>query len=257
MKTLTALIVTLSLLTAGTAGAQVFGAPSEEDRGYESPQYFFLEFKFGGYLPDIDSEFDGAKKPFEDLFGKDLGFMFKMELDVELWRPFGTIAIGGVAGYYSIGAAPFKDGGSDGNPTDASKATRLTGETTISMVPLAALLIYRADFFHQYWNVPIIPYAKFGINYTLWWISKGNGDTATYGGEDGAGGTFGWQINAGAALLLDVFEPSAAKTLDTDAGINHTYLFFEFVHVQADGFGSDSALHVGDTTWQGGLAFEF
>lgn len=257
MKTLATLVVVLSLLASSAVQAQVIGAPSEEDRGYESPRYFFLEFKFGGYLPDIDSEFDGAKKPFEDLFGSDLGFMFKLEMDLEIWRPFGTFSIGGVVGHSSLGAAPFKDEGSDSSPTDSTTASRLTGETSITLVPLAMLLIYRADFFYDYWRVPIIPYAKFGINYTLWWISKGDGDTATFKGEDASGGTLGWQFSAGAALLLDVFEPAAAKTLDTEAGINHTYLFFEFIHVQADGFGSDSVLHVGDTAWQGGLAFEF
>ena len=257
MKTLTTILALCTLLVSASAGAQVFGAPSEEERGYDSPKTFFMEFKFGGFLPDIDSEFDGAKTPFEDLFGSDVGFMFKTELDVDLWRPFGTIALGGVAGYYTIGAAPFKDTGNATTPTDTTGASRLTGETTLTMVPLAVLLIYRADFLHQYWNVPLIPYVKFGINYTLWWISKGNGDTATFAGEEAAGGTFGYQINAGAALLLDVFEPSAAKTLDTEAGINHTYLFFEFYHVQADGFGSDNVLHVGDTAWQGGLAFAF
>lgn len=257
MKTLATLTLLVTLLAPGAVEAQVFGGPSEEERGYASSQYFFLEFKFGGYLPDIDSEFDGTKTPFADLFGNDLGFMFKTELDLEIWRPFGTFSIGGVAGYSSLGASPFKDEGSDTTPTDSSTASRLTGETTITLVPLAVLLIYRADFFYQYWRVPVIPYAKFGINYTMWWISKGDGDTASFKGEDAEGGTFGWQFSAGAALLLDVFEPSAAKTLDTDAGINHTYLFFEFIHVQADGFGSDSVLHVGDTAWQGGLAFEF
>ena len=253
MRTIATFLL-LTLLPA-VASAQLIGAPDEEQRGFASPQYFHLEFKFGGYLPDIDSEFDNGKTPFADLFGDDLGFMFKTELAVEIWRPFGTISLGGVAGYYTIGAAPFKDTGDDTTPSSTS--SRLTGETELTLVPLALLLIYRADFLYSEWRVPVIPYVKFGINYHLWWISKGNGDTATFGGEEASGGTFGWQVNAGVSLLLDVFQPSSAKTLDTDTGINHTYLFFEFVHVQADGFGSDNVLHVGDTAWQGGLAFAF
>ncbi len=239
------------------AGAQIFGTLDElkEDEYQPSPQYFMLEIKAGPYAPDIDKEFDGAASPFGDLFGSGTGLMLQGEFDLELWRPFGTLAVGAVAGWYSKSAYTFVDDGSDQAPS--SGKTRGNGETSITLVPLAGLLIYRADFIFTRYNVPLVPYFKAGINYSFWWIKKGDGNTASYGGEEATGGTWGWQINAGLSVALDAFEPQAAKTLDLESGINHTYLFFEFAHVQADGFGSGKALNVGDTGWQAGLGFEF
>jgi hypothetical protein len=124
-------------------------------------------------------------------------------------------------------------------------------------MPMALLAVYRFDPLWDRLSIPLVPFIKFGLGYTLWWIEKGDGSLAEAGGDKARGGSLGLQFSAGAALLLDVFEPSAAKNLDSDLGINHTYAFFEFVHLQADGLGSSSALNVGDTTWQAGLAFEF
>ena len=239
-----------------SARAQVIGSQAPESDEYASPQHFMFEFKVGPYAPNVDDEFSGSTTPYADLFGDDLSVMIKGELDVEIWRPFGTLAVGGVVGYYSASANTFKDDGA-GTGGSASGKERLVTETSINLVPVALLLIYRADFLYSMWRAPVIPYVKFGLNYTFWWITKGDEETATFGGTDAAGGTLGWQFNAGISLMLDVFEPKSAKNLDVEMGINHTYLFFEFAHVKADGFGAANVLHVGDTTWQAGLAFEF
>jgi hypothetical protein len=69
----------------------------------------------------------------------------------------------------------------------------------------------------------------------------------------------GWQASPGIALLLDALDPQAAKLLDTEIGINHSYAFFELLLADVDNFGSKSnpTLHLGDRTWMAGLAFEF
>ena len=45
--------------------------------------------------------------------------------------------------------------------------------------------------------------------------------------------------------------------MDAEGGVNDTALFFEVARYALDGFGSSSALHVGDLTWLAGFMFEF
>jgi len=177
--------------------------------------------------------------------------MVKGELDVEIWRGFGTLGVGGVFGYYGKSAAAFQD--NSAGTTPSTSTTRTGSDTSLTLLPMSLLALYRFDWLMQRYSIPVVPFVKFGVNYTIWWINI-DGNTASVNGDDAKGGTFGWQFNGGAALLLDVLEPSAAKTLDVELGINHTYLFFEFVHVSSMG---DTKLNVGDTTWNGGIAFEF
>lgn len=234
-------------LSFGTARAQVI--TTEDD--YSSPQWFYLEFKLGPYSPNVDSEFSGSDNAFGHIFGDGSALMIKGELDVEVWRPFGTLAIGGVFGYYNVSAEAYSDNGDATTPSDST--VRTGSETSLTLLPMALLAIYRFDWAAERFNIPLVPFVKFGINYTIWWTSI-DGSTSKVDGDEGKGGTFGLQFNAGVALLLDILEPSAAKTLDLEMGINHTYLFFEFVQVSSVG---ENKLNVGDSTWNGGLAFEF
>ena len=88
-------------------------------------------------------------------------------------------------------------------------------------------------------------------------MTDGNGHTPSVGGGRGAGGTLGWQAAVGIAFLLDFLDPAAARGFDADAGVNHTYAFFELTTIQASGLGRKNALHVGDNTWFAGLLLEF
>jgi len=246
--------MTRSLLFATAVSLTVvlpMTAWADKPRSYRSPQHFAVEFKLGPYAPRIDSEFDGAT-PFADLFDSGTGVMFRGELDWQIWRGFGSVGVGASLGYYTKSAAPFVDDGGTGQP--ASGDERVAGETSIALLPISLLAVYRFDPAADRWHIPLVPYVKLGLNYTLWWIRKGDGDVASYEDSDAKGGTLGWQINLGVALRLDVLEPRAAKTLDADVGVNHSYIFFEMLHV--DGFSSE-ALQVGDTTWMAGLSFEF
>ena len=247
--------VTLSAILLWAAPLDAQESRPEEPQEYASPRRFLVELRFGPYSPRIDSEFDGKATPFKDMFGDGQALMFGGELEWEVFQRFGTIAVGGAIGYYTNSAKTFIDTGNGTTPS--STADRSAFDTTINLLPLSLLAIYRFDLPAVRWRIPLVPYAKIGLNYTFWWITKGNGDTSTFAGHKAAGGTFGWQFNLGGALLLDFIERHAAKALDTEIGINHTYLYFEFVYFAADGFGKSSALRVGDTTWVGGLALEF
>jgi hypothetical protein len=181
--------------------------------------------------------------------------MVRGEFDYQIWRGFGSVGVGIAGGYYRNSANALLDNSADGTPSTSEELS--AGKTAITLVPLSVLAVYRFDVLAERFAIPVVPFAKFGLGYTLWWIEKSDGSLANVDGDEAMGGSLGLQINLGLALQLDVFEPTAAKNLDNDIGINHTYLFFEFWYQQADGFGSDKKLDVGDTTWQGGLAFEF
>lgn len=248
MRTTAPLLLSLlGLLVAGPAAAQVVTAEKE----YQSPRYFYAEIKFGPYAPNIDEEFSGSDSAFHHIFGDGTDLMIHGELDWEIWKGFGAICLGGEIGYYNNTTDAFTDSGGSGSPSTST--TRAASETGITLIPLSLLAVYRFDWLAERLRVPLVPFVKFGVNYTIWWIDI-DGNTASYQGDDAEGGTFGWQFNGGLAVQLDFLEPSAAKNLDVELGINHTYIFFEFTHVGSVG---ETKLNVGDTTWSGGIAFEF
>ncbi len=250
------LAVTFALVTAPRAQNSFDGdTVTEVAKAYHSPQNFAVEFKIGPYTPSLDAEFGGSATPYADLFGDSSGLIYEGEFDWQIWRGFGSIGLGISLAYFGQSAAPFGDDSVGGKP--ASGETRVAGETSITLLPIALLAVYRFDVLANRWHIPLVPYVKAGLTYTFWWIRKGNGDVASDGGSDASGGNFGWQVNLGLALRLDILEPNAAKSLDVNAGVNHSYIFFEMKHLAADGFGSAKALDVGATTWLAGLAFEF
>ncbi|MFH2006515.1 MAG: MXAN_2562 family outer membrane beta-barrel protein [bacterium] len=195
-----------------------------------SPQWFALEFKFGPYKPDVDSEFGGSGGPYKDIFGTKLRLMSQFTFDVQFLKKHGTLGVGGTFGYFQAkGKALLESGEPSGD------------DTTFNIMPFILQLVYRWDYTFKKWNIPLVPYIRAGFVYAFYWITDGNGDTAHFGAQGGKahGGVWGYQINIGLAFVLDVLEPSAAKRMDTELGINHTYLFCEFVHSGLDDFGGD------------------
>jgi hypothetical protein len=107
-----------------------------------------------------------------------------------------------------------------------------------------------------------VPYFKVGLAYYIWVIQNGSGGVATATSPsgnslDGAGGTWGFVLNPGLALQLDVIERNAARTMDAELGINHTYLFVELHYADISNFHSSHAMVLSDTTFNAGMAFEF
>jgi hypothetical protein len=269
-------LLPLILLVGFPLGARAQEPPSLAERAperasYESPQHFWFEFKLGPYVPGIDSEFGGKASPYHELFdGRDAtdptkvvgdgkNLIFSWELDYEILRRFGTLAVGGAIGYFTNTAKALVN--EDPTSIPLPSGARSGSDSTIMMLPFSALVVYRFDLLADRYKVPLVPYVKLGLNYPLWWMLL-DGDVRQYTKADGTvvsakGGTFGWQVNAGLAFRLDVLDPGAARALDSEIGINHTYLFFELTHLAADGLGSGAALRLGDTSYSGGLAFEF
>jgi hypothetical protein len=220
---------------------------------YRSAQHFAFELKFGPYRPDVDSEFEhgGApvRTPYKEYYGTGNHLLTQIEFDWQLFRKMGTWGLGASIGYFSVtGTAPLANG--TGLPSG--------DHSTLKVVPMSLALVYRFDYLQYTRDIPLVPYGKLGLDYAYWSNTDGNGEIATDGqGGTGRGGTLGWHAAAGLALILDFFDPEAARDFDADLGVNHTALFFEFSHADISGLGQAGKLHVGDTTWALGVLMEF
>src|SRR5262249_60065399 len=71
---------------------------------FGSPHPWAAELRFGPYRPDVDSEFSGRAMPYTEFFGTGSSFLFSIEVDYQLWHRFGSLAIGGSAGWFSDSA---------------------------------------------------------------------------------------------------------------------------------------------------------
>jgi hypothetical protein len=165
--------------------------------------------------------------------------MTQVEIDRQVSQRGGTWALGVGAGYFHVTAAALS--GDLSSPSG--------DETGLRLIPLSASLVYRADDLRRSYGSPLVPYAKAGLDCTLWQIT----DTSQPNLD---GRTFGWHATAGVTFDLTSLDPEAAESLKRESGVQQLALFGEYALYRLDGFGSGSALHVGDATWFAGLMLE-
>jgi hypothetical protein len=239
----------LALPGARPALGQIWVEHSEPPRAhYHSPQDFAFQLTFGPYRPDVDSEFTSGRHPYLDYFHADSHLLIRGELEYQVFHKMGTAAIGLGGGYFKVtGSSP---------PADHSD-TATADSSTLTIIPVSLSAVYRFDYYLERNGIPIVPHARLGLDWAYWQITDGNGEIATSGGGRGRGGTLGWHVAIGAALVLDMFDPVTAHDFDVEMGVNHTALVFEYGHYDLSGLGESNRLHVGDTTWTLGLLFEF
>jgi hypothetical protein len=216
---------------------------------YKSPQRFAFELTFGPYTPDIDSEFNGARTPYKDYFGSGANLLTRVEFDYQFWHRYGSLAAGFGVGYFSVtGNSPVANG--TGLPSG--------DQSQLKIIPLSLSAVYRFDYLLQERGFPLVPFGKLGLDWAYWQNTDGNGNIADADSSGrGRGGTLGWHVAGGVALVLDFLDPDAAHDFDQDMGVNHTALTFEFFHSDISGLGEANRLHVGDTNWTLGLLLEF
>jgi hypothetical protein len=217
-----------------------------------SPITNSLELRFGQYLPGIDREFEDTNKatPYKDVFGSSGAWDVGLNLDFRtLHGVLGELSFGIGASYWQ------KEG----------KALSLSGEktadkTTLTVLPLSLDVAWRFDLLAKRWDIPLIPYLRGGLGYAVWWADNGVGNTAssTKGGKDteAVGGTGGLHGALGLRLLLDVFEPQAARSFDIEMGVNHSYLFAEYRLWSLNDFGSKTSIDLSDEVLYFGVAFD-
>jgi hypothetical protein len=246
---LTALAVAPRLARAQQDFAAEASAVEGEDtyNRYRSPQKFAFELTFGPYRPDVDSEFNGKRQPYDSYYGSGHDLLTRIEFDYQFWHRYGSLAAGLGVGYFSVTAnSPVANG--TGAPSG--------DQSQFKVIPLSLSAIYRFDYFID--KVPLVPFGKLGLDWAYWQITDGNGNIATDGnGGVGRGGTLGWHVAGGLALVLDFLDPDASHDFDQDLGVNHTAITFEFFHADISGLGQSNRLHVGDNDWTLGLLLEF
>ncbi len=213
-----------------------------------SPQTNSFEVRIGNYKPNIDSEFPKAT-PYADILN-DSNWDTGIAIDWRLWHGFGELGMGFGASWWN------KEGSSR-----STIGTATADKTKLSIVPLTLDLVYRFDVLAERYSFPFVPYAKVGAVYGLWWITNGVGNITHYTGNDGVslaakGGTGGFHGSVGVRLLLDVFEPSAARSFDIEMGVNHSYLYAEYRVMSLNDFANPKSIDLSNDMLVFGLAFD-
>ena len=231
-----ALLMTLGLLTtAQTAQAQY--SDEFRPRG-ESPERFDWQLHIGPYTPYVGSD------AFSQIFGGDGGPMVAMELDGHIVRiPYvGVLGVGvrgGWARYRARACGMTPDGALDCD-------NRSDEREKFTLLPLSIMAILKVDVLAREFDFPLVITGKLGLD-TIFWRSRRGGDS------QGSGRSLGLRWGVMFALELDFIEPRAARRLDEDWGINHSYLFMEL-------YGSlmGSSIPLRDAfTWSAGLGLTF
>lgn len=242
------------LLASGAAEAQQadqYYRWKRHDRPmYESPQHFAVELRFGPYIPNIDEEFGGRAKPYESTFGGGKGFHYGLEVDYQALRiPYlGTLGPG-ISWARTTRDAKAKI---TGTTTDSAESTTLT------IMPMSLVGVLRIDVLSRELGIPIVPYGKAGLGFGLWSTGTDQG-TSNRDGIDGKGRTWGTHLAGGGMFQLDFLDRSSAREIDDSIGVNHSYIFVEYMRANLDGSifeTSKQQLHIGTTTWVVGLAME-
>jgi hypothetical protein len=233
----TALTLAVALCALSSSGSRVAAQMDDdlmpEARKFESPERFGVEFRIGPYQPDMEGN-DAA----DTFFADDSGPLLALELDVIAYRLPDILYLAGAGG---IGWMNFDGKTRDdlGDPTSE--------ETSIEIVPLNLLAVLRIDALPRKLSVPLIFTGKIGYQWASWSTESGGVDE-----EDGWSVGLLWAVQLG--LDLDTFEPAAARNMDEEWGLNHSFLFFELFGFMP----SDASLEIGqDMAWTAGLGFMF
>ncbi len=209
----------------------------------QSGRWGSVEVGAGPYVPNIDKEFSG-KTPYRDVFGGKPSPMFRLHLAKSLWTGFGSVEVGIKTGFWSKSGHAIIAGS---NPPERSG-----DHTTFNIIPTSLTLTYRADQLWENVHVPVVPYGRVALERYNWWVTK-----ESHWGKRGA--TNGWSATAGVAFILDFLDPSSARDLDNETGINHTALYFDVTKSKVDDFGSKKSWTLTERklAWSGGLLVIF
>lgn len=238
----------LPVLVAAVAMLGVLASPRAEAA---SPRTASIAVLTGPYVPMIDREFDSTTgaTPFNDIIGES-GWTWGVAIDWILLDGIGELSSGfSVSWLGDTGKGLLSDGskGSD--------------KVSMRVVPVTMDLIYRYTDLAEKYRFALVPYGKLGLAYGFWGMYDGTGEVSSHTDADGKttdarGGVWGWNGVVGLRLLLDVFEPKAAKSFDIELGVNHSYLFVEHRWLNLTNFGSKDALDLSDNQLLFGIAFD-
>ncbi len=217
----------------------------------DSPRTSSLDLRMSFYAPAIDSEFvsTNGQQPYAKAFS-DTSLQKGIAFDQILVDGFADLSIGGSLGWWSIEGKGRKLDG-----------TQSQDKTTLTVVPLTLDLGLRLTVLAFRYGFPLVPYARGGLAYAFWWAKDGNDKVSTWTGVDNKvrtaeGGIAGLHGTIGVRLLLDNFEPRAARGFDLETGVNHSYLFAEYQRLSLNNFGDSRTMDLSDGVITFGLAFD-
>lgn len=244
-RALGAAAVLLCLLAAPSAEA-------ERPRSQYSAVGLGFEFRIGSYLMKMaESAADGGNQTFTSIFGEDQKRpLMQVGMEIQVFRGFGSAAIGGSVGYTRWSGYGLLPGGS----TKSNDVNRLY------LIPFTLTGIYRFDVLADRTPVPLVPYGRFGLAYDLWWQTNGVDNITRFENDAGdrvaaRGGKFGLTGAIGVSFLLNAVDDGSARKLSESTGIRGSYLFVEYSMNWINGFGADG-FDFSDNMWNIGLFFE-
>ena len=221
-----------------------------------SSQHFTFELRFGQYFPEVDDKpglgtDTSGDLPYTAVFGHDdKGFLrgndqfyFGLELD---YLPFRIPYIGAlgpglgwgfthVSSVAKLTSSPSTDSGTD---------------TGFTIMPMHLSAVVRFDELMRRTGVPIVPYGKIGLGLGIWTGSP------VPSGYTGTGATWGMHYAVGGMLALNFLDPRSAARLDETTGVNHAYIFGEFMRANLNGLSAEPTMYLGSTSWVVGLALD-
>lgn len=256
---------------------------------YEDNVKWHVGIKLGPYTPAIDDQFKDLRDangqpfpagPYAAMFGNyyvdDDGdgtldahdkhvYQFLPMLDVErvIWSGSGQVAVGGTLGYMQKKAFAYEDMSS---PSDPLRPRTKSSSNTFRLIPFALTASYRATQLDDLWGIPLVPYIRGGLAYYVWWMKGPSGSLSKIctdgtmdsgcSGNKAYGGSLGVQGTLGLSIRAERIDADAARAMK-QSGIYHAGFYIEGSSSVINGFGDDTKLSVGDTTWFGGFDFEF
>jgi len=222
-----------SALVAPAAAQHYEEAMIPSRRSVESPEGFALELRGGPYAPSSDAV--------AEVYPDDSGPLLAVELDVMFLRiPYvGRAGIGSGIGWARLSDTSLDEAG-----------MRTDEEIDLTLIPIPLVAVLRVDVLARELDIPLLLAGKIGLDMLLWDEDVGER-------QGGSGVAFGLRWGAEIALELDFFDRAAARSLDEEWGINHTYILFEYFGSTASDGVEGGTLELGDQTWAIGLGFLF
>lgn len=229
----------LVLLCSSAAQAQIEDTIPTEN-SFESSEHFAFELRIGPYIPDFQNA--ALNDAFDTFYPGDDGLMWELELDVVAFSVPDVVDLG-IGGL--VGRANYSGKTLELAALQAGNAVQTDEKSTFRIIPMALMATARIDALPRLLNVPFIFTGKLGYEWAHYSAEAGTSNEKT-------GIAHGLRWAAQVALDLDTFEPSQARMMDEEWGINHSFVFFEYY-----GFMPSSGLEIGAKTWCAGLGFMF
>jgi hypothetical protein len=213
-----------------------------DDGGWSDFGHFYVELRFGPYSPNIDDD-PAAGGLYEKYFGSEPLFYFGLEVD---WLPVYIPYVGSIGPGFGWGVTS-----ASGKAKIAGTTTDAGSDTGLTMFPMYAAAVFRADGILRELHVPIVPYIKGGFGFGVWSASGPNADSQSVAPE---GMSTGLHLAIGGALALNAFDRSAAMAMYEATGIRYANLWGEWMFAN---LGSGDQLPIGTSTVVVGLALDF